>query len=543
MMDRPLQLKSLLWRAERIFGDKKIVTRVDDSFVSYSYADYGRRVRRLASALSELGVSPGDRVGTLCWNTFEHYEAYFAVPCIGAVLHTINTRLSCEQISYIINHARDKVLIISPDQVPTVERMGDALSSVETFIILGFPSASASRLRSTQIYEDLIASGDENFDLQDIDERSAAGMCYTSGTTGEPKGVLYSHRSTVLHALMLCLNGSIGVSESERYLLVTPMSHVNSWGMPFACALQGATLVLPGVQPRPADYLKAIEHESVSVCVAAVSVGMLMREEIESNTRTYDLSSLKTLWLGGQAPPVSEMRWWNDRYHTEVVQGWGMTESSPLLTFTTLKDKFLHASEEERYKLLSRQGLPLPLVEMKVVNDRGEEQPWDAQSAGEILVRSPWVARSYYNDPRSQESFQDGWFRTGDVGHIDPEGYLSLVDRTKDLIKSGGEWISSVDLENALMAHPAVREAAVVAVADPTWLERPVAYVSTRSPVEASELAGLVLSRFPKFWVPDQFIFVDEVPKTSVGKFDKKALRQRLASLEESVTTDASLPG
>lgn len=528
-MDRPLQLKSLLWRAERLFGDKQIVTRVGDGYENYSFAEYGRRVRKLAAALRKLGVENGDRVGTLAWNTSQHYEAYFAVPCMGAILHTINIRLSPAQVGYIINHAADKVLLVSPEQLPLLEEIQDQLTSVQAIVVYGAPDLRDISLPRVYGYEDLLATSGDAFEFADVDENSAAGMCYTSGTTGEPKGVVYTHRSTVLHALMLCLNGSIGVAEHETYLLVTPMSHVNSWGMPFACALQGATLVLPGVQPRPHHYLEAVEHERVSVCVAAVSVGMLMREEIEASARQYDLTSLKTLWLGGQAPPVSEMRWWNQNYGTTVVQGWGMTEASPLLTFTTLKDKFATLDDEDRFEILGKQGLPMPLVEIKLVGDDGQEQAWDGEHAGEILVRSPWVANAYYDDSRSADSFQDGWFRTGDVGVIDAEGYLSLVDRTKDLIKSGGEWISSVDLENALMGHPNVREAAVVAAPDSTWLERPVAYVSVRSTVDPVELAALVTDRFPKFWVPDQFIFVDDVPKTGVGKFDKKLLRRQLS--------------
>lgn len=530
MMDRPLQLKSLLWRAERLFGHKQIVTRTGDGYRRYTYAEYGRRVRRLADALRRLGVRTGDRVGTLAWNTDRHFEAYFAVPCMGAVLHTINTRLSAEQIGYVIRHAGDRVLLVSPEQLPLLERIADQLTGVEAFVVLDDGAPPPTTLGPVHGYEDLLADADETVDFPDLDENTAAGMCYTSGTTGQPKGVVYSHRSTVLHALMLCLQGTIGVAERETYLLVTPMSHVNSWGMPYACALQGAGLVLPGVAPRPRHYLEAIEHGRASVCVAAVTVGMLMRQELEAARRGYDLGSLHTLWLGGQAPPVSEMQWWEREHGTRVCQGWGMTEASPLLTFTSLTSRHDGADAGQRHRVLRTQGLPMPLVEIKLVDDGGAEQPWDGRQAGEILVRSPWVARTYYDDPRSAESFQDGWFRTGDVGVIDPDGYLSLVDRAKDLVKSGGEWISSVDLENALMAHPAVQEAAVVAAPDPVWQERPRAFVAARAAVTADELAAFLLDRFPKFWVPDAFVFVDEVPKTGVGKFDKKLLRRQVAS-------------
>ncbi|OLT41790.1 hypothetical protein BJF85_04370 [Saccharomonospora sp. CUA-673] len=539
MMDRPLQLKSLLWRAERLFGHKQIITRCDGGYRRYSYTEYGRRVRRLADALAALGIGAGDRVGTLGWNTDQHYEAYFAVPCMGAVLHTINTRFSPEQIAYVIGHAGDRVLLVSPEQLPVLEQIRDRLSSVKAFVVFGGGRPPETGLEPVYGYEELLADADENVEFPDLDENSPAGMCYSSGTTGDPKGVVYSHRSTVLHALMLCLHGSIGVAERETYLLVTPMSHVNSWGMPYACALQGATLVLPGVQPRPHHYLEAIEHARVSVCVAAVTVGLLMRHELESGHRAYDLESLHTLWLGGQAPPVSEMRWWQRVHGVHVCQGWGMTEASPLLTFTSLTSQFADLDDDQRFHRLGTQGQPMPLVEIKLVDDHDRELPWDGQHAGEILVRAPWVARAYYHNPRSADSFGGGWFRTGDVGVIDQSGYLSLVDRVKDLIKSGGEWISSVDLENALMGHPAVREAAVVATPDPVWLERPVAVVAADSPLTSDELTAFLRAKFPKFWLPDRFVFVEEVPKTGVGKFDKKLLRQQLTAEHNGDTRTA----
>ncbi|NIJ09733.1 fatty-acyl-CoA synthase [Saccharomonospora amisosensis] len=530
MMDRPLQLKTLLWRAERLFGHKQIITRHDDGYRRYTYAEFGKRVRRLADALNRLGVRTGDRVGTLGWNTDQHYEAYFAVPCMGAVLHTINIRLSPDQIGYVIEHAGDSVLLVSPEQLPMLEQIRDRLTNVKAVVVFGDGQPPTTALGPVYGYEELLADADEEIEFPDVDEDSPAGMCYTSGTTGEPKGVVYSHRSTVLHALILCLQGSIGVAERETYLLVTPMSHVNSWGMPYACALQGASLALPGTQPRPHHYLEIIEHARVSVCVAAVTVGMLMRQELESGRQSYVLDSLHTLWLGGQAPPIGEIRWWQQAHGVHVCQGWGMTEASPLLTFTTLTSQFTDLDDEGKFRLLGTQGQPMPLVEIKLVDDHGEELPWDGKHAGEILARSPWVARAYYHDTRSQDSFAGGWFHTGDVGVIDQNGYLWLVDRVKDLIKSGGEWISSVDLENALMGHPEVREAAVVAAPDPVWLERPIAIVATNSPVASDDLTEFLREKFPKFWLPDRFVFVDEVPKTGVGKFNKKLLRKQIAA-------------
>jgi len=449
---------------------------------------------------------------------------------MGAVLHTINLRLSVEQVGFMIEHADDRVLLVAPDQIPILEQLTDKLGRVKAVVVLGDGVPPETSLPVTVLgYEQLLADASEDYDYPDLDENTAAGMCYTSGTTGHPKGVVYSHRSTVLHALMLCLHGSAGIDERERYLLVTPMSHVNSWGTPFACLLQGATVVLPGEHPLGPDYLEAIEYAGATVCVAAVTVGMLMRQALEEGTRTYDISSLKTLWLGGQAPPVSEMRWWAEHYGVELCQGWGMTEASPVLTFGAVASQYDDADEDTRFEVLGRQGQPLPFVEMKIVGDDGAEQPWDGKHPGEVLVRSPWVARSYYDDERSAASFQDGWFRTGDIGVITADGYLTVVDRAKDLIKSGGEWISSVDLENALVAYPGVREAAVVAAPDPKWLERPVAFVVAPTEVSADGLAEFLRERFPKFWVPERFEFVEEIPKSSTGKYDKKALRRRFA--------------
>jgi len=527
MMDVPLQLKSLLWRAERLYGHKEIITRTADGYRHRTYVEFARRVRRLSNALASLGVVPGERVGTLAWNTDRHLEAYFAVPCMGAVLHTINSRLSVDQIRYVIHHAGDRVLLVSPDQLPLLERVADGLDEVRAVVVLADGEVPQAALPVPVLgYEDLLAGQSDEYDYPDVPEDSAAGMCYTSGTTGDPKGVVYSQRSSVLHALMLGLHGSIGVAERERYLLVTPMSHVNSWGMPYACILQGATVVLPGDHPAAADYPEIIERTRPTVFVGAVTVGMMIRRAIEEDGRDHDLSSLRTMWLGGQAPPVSEMKWWKARYGIDVCQAWGMTEASPLLTFCGLGSQYDAADEATRFDVLGRQGRPLPLVELKLVDDDGSEQPWDGEHPGEILARSPWVARSYFDDERSAESFSDGWFRTGDIGCMSPDGYVMLMDRAKDLIKSGGEWISSVELENALIAHPAVREAAVVAAPDPTWIERPVAFVVVTQDVPVDELKAHLRGRFPSFWVPDRFDFVDEVPKTGVGKFDKKRLRR-----------------
>ena len=526
MMDTPLQIKTMLWRAEHLYGHKEIIARTDDGFDTFTLAELGRRARRLSNVLTDLGVRRGDRVGTLAWNTAEHLVSYYAVPCMGAVLHTINTRLSDEQIAYIIAHAEDTVLLVSNDQLPLLERLRDRLANVRAIVQLNGPVPAPGTLPvPVHSYADLIAAAADEYEYPDLDENTAASMCYTSGTTGDPKGVVYSHRSTVLHALGLCTTGTIGVSETERYMLVTPLSHVNSWGMPFACVLQGATIVLPGDHPVDTDYLAIIDHAKPTVLVGAVTVGMLIRRALEQSAGHYDISSLHTLWLGGQAPPIGELKWWKQHHDIHVTQAWGMTEASPVLTFCGLTTANQHLEEDARFEIFSQQGQPLPLVEVKLVDDEEKEVPWDGKSPGEVLARAPWVIREYYNDVRSAASFTDGWFRTGDIATMTPDGYLTIVDRAKDLIKSGGEWISSVALENALIGHPKIVEASVIGAPDPKWIERPVAFIVAAEEVHVDELKAFLKERFPSFWVPERFEVIDELPKTSVGKFDKKRLR------------------
>jgi fatty-acyl-CoA synthase len=444
---------------------------------------------------------------------------------MGSVLHTANLRLGAAQLARTVRHAGDTVLVFDSDQAGLVEEVAAAAPGVRTFVMIGEGEQPAVGGRQLIGYEDVIAAGRSDYEFPDLDEKTAAGMCFTSATTGDPKGVLYSHRSIVLHTLGLCVHGSIGVREGQVILPISPMFHVNSWGIPYACVLQGSRIVLPGRHPSALDHLLTIEEEQVNVAVAAVTVGIAMRNELERATRRFDLSSLQTLWLGGQAPPSALIAWWAEQYGVEVPQGWGMTETSPLLTFTSPKRADLGAGGEVLERIRSSQGLPLPLVELKLVDEEGKTIPWDGKSIGELWVRGPWVASAYYEDDRSAESFIGGWFRTGDLAVVDPGGYVHLVDRVKDLIKSGGEWISSVELEHALMAHPAVREAAVVAVPHETWIERPLAVVAAEEAIGPEELRQFLAPHFPRWWLPDEFVFVDEVPKTGVGKFDKKRLR------------------
>jgi len=534
MMDRPLLLKTLLWRAERVFGDQEVVSRLEGGHRHrYTYGEYAARVRRLAMALEELGVERGDRVGTLAWNSHRHFEAYFAVPCMGAVLHTINLRLFPDQIAHIINHADDRVLLVDPDLVPLVEDLRDQIPGVRAFVVLA-DEVPPTRLAPVHAYEDLLAAARPDYAFPDLDENTACGMCYTSATTGDPKGVVYSHRSTFLHTLVLGLHGNFGVREDMTLMPISPMFHVNSWGTPFAAAMQGTKLVFPGPRPDARVYVELVEAERVTHAVGAVTVGIQLRDYLQSCPGRHDLSSLQVLWLGGQAPPRGLMEWFGERHGVYVPQGWGSTECSPLLTFTSLKRKVAERPDVDlHYQVREKQGIPLPGVEIRVVDEAGHDLPWDGHSAGELWVRAPWVARAYYRDPqRSAESFTAGWFRIGDVGTIDPDGYVRLVDRTKDLIKSGGEWISSVDLENALMAHPGIAEATVIAARHDKWLERPVACVvavDPEDPPAKEELRAFLARRFAKWWLPDDYVFLAEIPKTGVGKFDKKQLRRQLA--------------
>lgn len=536
MMDRPLLLKQFLWRAERVHAAKQVIVPEDGELRSCTYREYGGRVRRLASALGRLGVSAGDRVGTLGWNTLPHFDAYFAVPCMGAVLHTINFRLFPDQVAFIVNHAGDRVLMLDSDQLPLVEQIADELRSVEAFVLLtGDSERSSVGGRPLLRYDELVDSADEpDVAFPDLDENAAAGLCYTSATTGDPKGVLYSHRSMVLHSLAHSLHGSFGVRESMRVLVVSPMFHSNAWGVPHAAAVQGATLILPGAHPDARAIVELVEATRATHLTAAVTVGIMIRDFIEQAESLPDISSLQTLWLGGQAPPEPLIRWFDERCGIEVTQGWGMTEASPLVTFNAIKSTLADRGRESLYELRTRQGLPAPCVEIEVVDDAGKPLPWDGESVGEYRIRAPWVASAYFNDPaRTAEAFVDGWFMTGDVGVIDRDGYLRLVDRSRDLIKSGGEWISSVDLESALMGHPGVREAAVIAVPDEKWLERPLACIvpnDAHEPPSDADLRGLLAQRFARWWIPDRYEFLDEIPKTGVGKTDKKALRNRFAA-------------
>ncbi len=528
MMDRQLLLSSLLWRTERLFHDKKIITRLGDAeYHSYTYREYGKRVRKLCNALGKLGVKHGTRVGSLGWNHYRHMETYFAVPGIGAVLHTVNLRLFPEQQRFTINKVEDEVLFFDPDQLSVVEELVDlGIPTVKAFVVFG-DTVPETRLQNVHAYEDLLAAESDEFEFPEFDEREAAAICFTSATTGDPKGVVYSHRGMVLQAMCLAMHDKLGMAEGEVWLEVAPMFHCNGWNIPHTALLQGTTLVLPGVHPTPIDYVQMVSDLKVTGMNAAVTIGTLMRDAVQNSDKDWDLTSLKTIWLGGQAPSAAIMKWWQEQYGTYITQGWGMTENTPQICFSAIKSTLRDgASEDDLIALRQKQGQPIPLVQITIIGPEGNELPWDGQSVGDFWVRSPFTASAYYQDDRTTESMVDGWFKTGDVGAIDEDGYVILKDRSKDLIKSGGEWISSIDLENALMAHPKVREATVVNIPDEKWLERPMAcVVPGDDSLTEDELRQHLAVDFAKWSIPDRFLFVKEVPKTGVGKYDKKVVR------------------
>ena len=532
MMNTQLTLEKMLERAEKYFPKKEIVSRTSSGIHRFTYAEYGKRTRRLASALEKLGVKRGDRVGTLAWNDHRHLEAYFAIPSMGAVLHTINIRLSTEHLTYIINNAENKVLLIDEGLVPVIEQIKDDIPSVRAFIIL----TDAKELPETTLepvyhYEEILEEGDEQFQFpDDLDENDSAGMCYTSATTGNPKGVLYTHRSIVLHSMAVGLADSLALSESDVAMPVVPMFHVNAWGMPFSSVWFGTTQVLPGPNFTPKILAELIESEKVTMTAGVPTIWLGLLQEIE--TGNYDMSSLTRVICGGSAAPLSLIRAYEEKHNIPFIHAYGMTETSPLVTVSRLKSYQEELPYEEKLEFRAKQGLLSPGVEAKIVNENGEVAR-DGKEMGELLLRGPWITDHYYKEPeKTAEAVRDGWLHTGDIATIDEEGFIKLVDRTKDLVKSGGEWISSVDLENAIMAHEAVFEAAVIAVPHPRWQERPVAAVvlkdAYKGKVTKEDMIEFIEPQFAKWWLPDDVIFIDEIPKTSVGKFLKRELREQL---------------
>ncbi|RAK23475.1 fatty-acyl-CoA synthase [Anoxybacillus vitaminiphilus] len=474
-------------------------------------------------------MEAGDRVGTFAWNHHRHLEAYFAIPGIGAVLHTINIRLSPQHISYIINHAEDKVLLIDEDLLPFIEKVKDEIPTVQAFVIMTDNEAiPETSLEPVYHYEKLLQEGDASFQfMKNIDENSPAGMCYTSATTGYPKGVVYSHRGIVLHSMALGLADSAALSEQDVAMPVVPMFHANAWGLPFAAVWFGTTLVMPGPAFTPKLIAELMEAEKVTIAAGVPTIWLGLLNELEKGQ--YDLSSVTRILCGGAAAPKGMIQAFEEKHKIPFIHAYGMTETSPLVVLSRLKSYQQNLSDEERLEIRAKQGFLVPGVEMKVIGKDGEVK-WDGVEMGELCLRGPWIADEYYQDERSKEAFRDGWLHTGDVVTVDEEGFIKIVDRTKDLIKSGGEWISSVDLENALMAHEAVFEAAVVAVPHAEWQERPIACVVLKEGkhVTKEELYDFLRPQFAKWWLPDDIVFMNEIPKTSVGKFLKMKLREQL---------------
>ena len=532
MMDYPLTLDRIVEHASRLFPHKLIHTRQPDgSMHTYTYADLHRRSRKLASALARLGIEPGDRVGTFAWNHYQHLEMYFGIPGCGAVCHTLNVRLFPGQLAYIVNHAEDRLVFIDASTLPLYERVANKVGCVEHYVLVNAPRDIETTLPNVRHYEDLLDEGDEGFAWRSTDERMAMGLCYTSGTTGDPKGALYSHRSMFLHTLGENQAMGLGLTETDVVLPVVPQFHAMAWGLPYACTLAGAEVVMPGPNLQPAALAELIDTCRVTVAAGVPSIWNGLYHHLKTTPR--DLSCMRALVVGGSAMPRALIEGYERDFGVNVVHAWGMTELSPLGSVSKLQRRHQDLTDAERWDIKARQGTPLGGVELRIVDDAGTPLPWDGATMGELQARGPWVIRSYFkHDPTAEHFTEDGWFRTGDVATIMPDGYMTITDRTKDLVKSGGEWISTVALESALMAHEGVLEAAVIAVPDEKWSERPLAVV-VRTPdggVSGDDLRQFLASRFAKFEIPDRFLFAGALPKTSVGKFDKKVLRAQVAA-------------
>jgi fatty-acyl-CoA synthase len=527
MQDGPLLISNMVRHGEFVYADKKIFTVTTDGVDEIAFFEISKRAERLAAALSTLGVQRGDRVATFMWNNQTHMEAYLAVPSMGAVLHTLNIRLFPEQLAYIINHAQDKIIIVDSSLVPMLAQVRDQIPLVETIIVHGEELTGV--LGETLDYDTIVQAERPGYEWPELDERDAAIMCYTSGTTGNPKGVVYSHRSTWLHSLAAMSANSVGFNEKDRCLLIVPMFHVNAWGCVYTALFGGVELIMPQMYLQGGPILKMIRELRPTISLGVPTIWNDVLRTVES-TPDADLSSLRAVLAGGSALPRYMIEEFRDKHHIDMIQGWGMTETSPLAA-VSIPPAGTPSEMEIEYRV--KAGRIVAGVQLRITDDEGNILANDGKSIGEFEIRGPWITGSYFgvDDP---DKFRDGWLRTGDIGTLDGEGYMVVSDRTKDVIKSGGEWISSVDLEVTMMSHPAVFEAAVVAVPDEKWQERPLCCVVLKpgSGVSAEELKEYLAERVAKWWLPERWCFIDTVPKTSVGKFDKKVLRAQYAADE-----------
>ena len=524
MSDFPLTISSIVEYGIKVHGESQVHTWTADGPRAASFREVGARAKKLARALEKLGIKAGDRVGTLCWNTQEHLEAYFAISSMGAVVHTLNLRLFPDQLAYIINHGGDRVIILEASLIPLIQKIETDLRTVEEFIVIG---GAGPLSRATLDYEDLLAAEPADYEWPAIDERAAAVMCYTTGTTGDPKGVIYSHRSIYLHSMSVCAPWAIGLNDRDRGLLIVPMFHANGWGIPYAGWMAGSDFLMPGcfLQAEPLCRMIRTWRPTMAAAVPTVLTAALRYADEHS----VDCSCFRVVFCGGAALPRSLAEGFLHRHGVKVIQGWGLTETSPVIA---VAQPPRDCAKEEEIEWTTKTGRIIPGVELRVC-DGERELPWDGQSIGEFEARGPWITASYYGNS-APDRFHNGWLRTGDVGTIDERGYVHITDRSKDVIKSGGEWISSVELECAIMSHPDVLEAAVVGVPDEKWDERPLACVVPKpgSNVSPEQIRAFLVSRVAKWWIPERWAFVAEVPKTSVGKFDKKVLRAMHANHE-----------
>lgn len=535
MQHTPLLMSKILDRGAIVAPDEEIVTATEDGVRRQTYKETRDRAHQLAHALADAGIGIGDRVATFMWNGSRHLEAYHAVAGMGAVLHTLNIRLSDHDLEYIIEHAQDRIIIVDADVLPLLEKLKGRMPSVERIVVAaeaGFENWQ-TELPNPVDYEAFIAGKPTEYAWPEIDENSPLGLCYTSGTTGNPKGVEYEHRSQYLHTMTQCMTDSMNLSATDCLLGIVPMFHAMGWGLPWSALMLGCKQVMPHRFMDPARLIQLMVDESVSVSAGVPTIWQGLKALFEADPGKYDLSSLSRVTCGGSAPPSSLIRWYWDRLGVEMIQGWGMTETSPLVTLSrrVMKRSQLELSEDEQFANVAKAGQIMPGVEVEIVDEAFNPLPHDGEAVGEIIVRGPWICSEYYNNPQP-EKFHDGWLVTGDVGKIDPEQYLIISDRSKDLVKSGGEWISSVDLENTIVAVDGVAQACVVAQPHPKWDERPVALVvkSEGSSVTKESILEHVSETFAKWQLPDDILFVDSIPLTSTGKMDKKVVRADLES-------------